>query len=193
MNIEFKNGSYIYTIPSGDPKRPIRFCHEGEIISEEEFTEKLINLIDNVSAVNGNRSPILPSKIVETKDYNKVIFRPHRSTLSQAMAESKEFNSVNEMLNYICEKHNYNIPWFQLTPEEIYIEKQSSGDERVGWHNLYYLMFERRSKIKNLEGLMLYFGIKDDPSLPDDDRDTYMINDEPIGVIGMFSTDYDKE
>lgn len=41
-----------------------------------------------------------------------VIYRPHRGALKEAMAEAKEFNSIDEMKQYICDKHNRSIHWF---------------------------------------------------------------------------------
>lgn len=121
-----------------------------------------------------------------------VIFKPHRGGLEEAMAEAVEFNSIDEMLSYICNDHNKYIPYFQIKSSDIYIEKSEYGDERIKWHNLFYLMYERRSKISDYEGLLKYFGIKDDPTLPDDERDIYVIEDNPIGVIGTFSTNYER-
>ena len=60
-----------------------------------------------------------------------VIYRPHRGGLKEAMAEDKEFNSVDEMKRYICDKHNRSISWFQIKPTDIYIQDTKSSDERV--------------------------------------------------------------
>ena len=120
-----------------------------------------------------------------------IMYRPHRGGLAEAMLESKEFYTVEDMLDWICTKHNYGTPWFKITPEELNISDYGS-DERVKWHNCYIVCFERPSKIKNFEGYCRYFGIKDDPSLPDDDREMAIVEDIPCGVIGMFTTDYDK-
>ena len=57
------------------------------------------------------------------------------------MAEAKEFNSIDEMKRYICDKHNRLIPWFQIKPTAIYIQDTESSDERVKWHNLFYLSY----------------------------------------------------
>jgi len=110
-----------------------------------------------------------------------VIYRPHRSTLVDAMALAKEFETTETMIEHVCEEHNSRCDWFQITPEEIYIHPYGS-DERVGWHNCFILCYERPSKIKNIEGYKRYFGITDE-ELTDTD-------DEPCGVMGMFSTDY---
>lgn len=114
----------------------------------------------------------------------QIIFRPHRGRLEDAMREAREYNSITEMLKEICNEYNYRVPWFTITPEELYIEKQKSDDERVDWHNMFYLIYERPSKIQNIEGYKKYFGISDD--------DIVFKDDFPIGVIGMFSTNYEK-
>lgn len=112
-----------------------------------------------------------------------VYYRPHRGSLPDAMRESKEFESTEDMLNYICDKHNSFVDWFQITPEEIYI-KEYGDDYRVGWENCFICCFERPSKIKNIDGYKRYFACTDE--------DDWMKEDYPVGVIGMFSTNYDK-
>lgn len=112
-----------------------------------------------------------------------VMYRPHRGGLAEAMLESKEFNTVEDMLDWICIEHNYKVPWFQITPGEIHISDYGD-DERVKWHNCFICCFEKPSKIKNYEGYCKYLGAKQ--------NDSWIINDQPCGVIGMFTTDYDK-
>lgn len=113
-----------------------------------------------------------------------VYYRPHRGSLESSMRESKEFKSIKDMLNDICTDHNSCVNWFQITPDEIYISQYIHGDERVGWKNCFACCFERPSKIKNIEGYKKYFGCTD--------KDDWMVKDYPIGFIGMFSTNYDK-
>ena len=110
-----------------------------------------------------------------------VIYRPHRGSLADAMKFAKEFATIEEMLEYICMDHNEFAPWFTITPEELCYHDYGK-DERVGWHNCFIVTFERPSKIKNLKGYCNYLGIKEEN----------IILDEPIGVFGMFSTDYSK-
>ena len=116
-----------------------------------------------------------------------VIFRPHRGGLKEAMEEAMEFDSIDDMLKYICVEHNTTVPFFKIKTSDIYIEDMKDSDERIGWHNLYYLIFERWSKISNKEGYLKYFGIEDEK------RERYIVEDRQVGVIGMFSTDYDKQ
>lgn len=115
-----------------------------------------------------------------------VIYRPHRGSLSDAMKEAIEFDSIEDMIEWICKDHNDSCNYFQITPEEIYISDYGS-DERVDWHNCFICCYERPSKIKNFEGYKKYFGI-----VNEDDCD-WVVNDQPVGVIGMFSTDYDRK
>ena len=112
-----------------------------------------------------------------------VCYRPHRGSLADAMRESKEFKSIKAMIDYICNEHNSHIDWFQITPEEIYI-KDYGSDDRVGWRDCFICCFERPSKIKNIEGYKRYFGCTEE--------DDWMVEDYPVGVIGMFSTDYKR-
>lgn len=121
-----------------------------------------------------------------------VIFRPHRGGLEEAMEEAMEFDSIDEMLKYICAKHNTAVPFFKIKTSDIYIKDMKDSDERVGWYNLYYLIFERWSKISNQEGYLKYFGIEENSTWPDEEREECIVEDYPAGIIGMFSTDYDK-
>ncbi len=110
-----------------------------------------------------------------------VIYRPNRGMLSEAMKQAREFDSRESMLEYVCQEHNKEFSWFQITPEEIYLENYGT-DERVGWHNCYMLLFERPSKIKNIKGYQSYFRFSDEKMAS--------MADEPCGILGMFSTDY---
>lgn len=116
-----------------------------------------------------------------------IIFRPHKGGLDESMSEAKEFANVDELLNWICEQHNCSVPWFKITPKELYIEKQNFGDARVGWNNMFFVFFERPSKIKNIRGYKKYFG------LDEKDFKKRLILNRPVGVIGMFATDYNNQ
>ena len=56
-----------------------------------------------------------------------ILYRPQRSLLAEAMAESKEFSSVKEMLEYIVEEHE---KAFDIS--DIYISYYCY-DERIEW------------------------------------------------------------
>lgn len=80
-----------------------------------------------------------------------IIFRPHRGTLADALAEVKEFNSVEAMKEYILKdwtdwfaKFGREDKPFQL--EDIIIDEQSIDDERCGWHDCRYVCLKRLGK-----------------------------------------------
>ena len=57
-----------------------------------------------------------------------IIFRPKKQLLADAMAESKEFNTVEDMLNYVCE---YYEDAFRV--EDIFIS-YGCYDDRLDWN-----------------------------------------------------------
>ena len=65
-----------------------------------------------------------------------ILYRPHRGSLMDAMTEIKEFNSEQELKEYIVTKekdYGYNIK-----PKDITIELYSdSGDDRIAWPKSY--------------------------------------------------------
>ena len=100
------------------------------------------------------------------------------------------------MADYLYFKVSFqcNSEEIESNKTDIYIQDTESSDERVKWHNLFYLLYERASKISDVKGFCRYMGISEyDPNLPDDDRDIYFLEDKPMGVIGMCSTDYERE
>lgn len=115
-----------------------------------------------------------------------ICYRPNRRWPANAMAEAREFNSISDMLQFICDEHNSLIGFWKITPEELCLSYDycEGGDPRVGWNNIHLITFERPSKIKNIHGYMMYFGI---------DADKYIKDDLPVGVIGMFTTDYIRD
>lgn len=75
-----------------------------------------------------------------------IIFRPHRATLAEAMAEAKEFNSVEEMKAHIVEE--WHRGWMGekelFTAEDIVINEDSVvNDERNGWEDTKYVCVKR--------------------------------------------------
>ena len=75
-----------------------------------------------------------------------IIFRPHRGSLAEAMAEAKEFASVEEMKEYIVKVwHDY---WagskILFSVEDIVINDDSEvNDERIGWEDSKYVCVKR--------------------------------------------------
>lgn len=75
-----------------------------------------------------------------------IIFRPHRGSLAEAMAEAKEFNNVEEMKEYIV--NQWNEGWKGekklFTAEDIVINEDSEvNDERIGWEDSKYVCIKK--------------------------------------------------
>ena len=77
-----------------------------------------------------------------------VIFRPHRlgMDIGEAMAQSKEFNNVEEMKEYIVKlwHEGYGGPKELFTVDDIVIDKASAvNDKRIGWEDSMYVCVKR--------------------------------------------------
>lgn len=67
-----------------------------------------------------------------------LIYRPHRSSLSEAMKEAKTFNSFEDIKNYVANEWN-NLWGYQiLNPDDIVLCEEFH-DDRVGWEDVHYL------------------------------------------------------
>lgn len=67
-----------------------------------------------------------------------IIFRPHRGSLADAMAEAKEFENVEKMKNYIVKMWNdgWQGPNDLFSADDIVINDDSLvNDERIGWED----------------------------------------------------------
>lgn len=99
-----------------------------------------------------------------------IIYRPHRGEIAEAIAEAKEFESVEDMKTYIVDS------WSSHTPEDykpfevsdIVIAEESHNDSRIGWRNVRHVCVKRLGN----EDYMKEYGCPQ--------------------CIGMCSEDYDK-
>jgi len=63
-----------------------------------------------------------------------IIYRPHRGSLIDAMAEAKEFNNEQEMKKYIIEQ------WDNLfSIDDLMIDENTINDDRIGWKDTRYV------------------------------------------------------
>lgn len=78
-----------------------------------------------------------------------IVYRPHRGTLSEALAKTKEFETEEEMKVYIYQYHKkyFEEIGFSYAPfeiDDIVIDKSDVyDDERCGWHNTMYVCVKR--------------------------------------------------
>ena len=61
-----------------------------------------------------------------------VKYRPHRGGLAEAMAEAREFETLEEMIAYICAEDDF----FKIRPEDIIVGEPHGHDLRVNWMNI---------------------------------------------------------
>lgn len=68
-----------------------------------------------------------------------IIYRPHRGSLKDAMAEARIFQSVEEMKAWIVEnsKQAFGVPLFSV--DDIVIDQESIVDSRNGWNDTRYV------------------------------------------------------
>ena len=75
-----------------------------------------------------------------------IIYRPHKGTLPDSMAESKEFNNEQEMKEYIeAQWDGY------VSAEDIVIHGDSVNDGRIGWEDTRYVCTKKFGEIDNIE------------------------------------------
>lgn len=70
-----------------------------------------------------------------------VKYRPHKGTLDDAMLESKEFDSVEEMFKWIVEDWNKNIETFSIS--DLSITDDNGKDNRIDWKETRYVCTKR--------------------------------------------------
>ena len=78
-----------------------------------------------------------------------IIFRPNRGMLDEAMAESKEFDTVEEMKEHIVKlwHEGWDGPEELFTVDDIVInEKSAVKDDRIGWEDSMYVCVKRMGK-----------------------------------------------
>ena len=104
----------------------------------------------------------------------KIIYRPHRGSLQEALEHKKEFESEEAMKEYIfreAKKFSEEIgrakPPFEVG--DIVILEESMDDTRCGWHDTRYVCIKQ-------------FG-----------EDDYMEKYGSPQCIGMCATNYEKD
>ena len=60
-----------------------------------------------------------------------LIYRPHRSSLAEAMKEARTFNSFEDIKNYVANEWN-NLWGYQiLDSDDIVLDEESHDDDRI--------------------------------------------------------------
>lgn len=65
-------------------------------------------------------------------------YRPHRGSLDEAMKEYQEFDTIDEMIQYIVKD------WFgYVSAEDISVGEIQGEDDRIGWKAWRYVLTSR--------------------------------------------------
>lgn len=72
-----------------------------------------------------------------------IIYRPACGGLAEAMAQAKEFESEQEMKEYIVKKYADVHDQAPFGIEDISIDKESVEDDRIGWKDCRYVCVRR--------------------------------------------------
>lgn len=104
----------------------------------------------------------------------KVIYRPQRGSLDEAMNEKKEFANFKELQNYVVKDMK---PYIKLRPCEIIAAGTPINDDKVRWRDEDYLCIDKFENINDKAGYIRCFGKQ---------------YNRPL-CIGMFATDYEKQ
>ena len=74
---------------------------------------------------------------------SKILYRPHRGGLDDAMRELREFNSIEEMLDYVYKEELFGD---EKSIEDIVYEEygSDSSDYRIGWKTTYIVCSKDR-------------------------------------------------
>ena len=84
----------------------------------------------------------------------KVIYRPHRGGLDEAMKEKRIFASFEELQKYVSGQFP---EWFRVRPCEIIPGGNPENDERIGWEDSDYLCIDSYENIMDKAGYEKYF------------------------------------
>lgn len=103
-----------------------------------------------------------------------IIFRHHKGLLSESMKTCKEFNTFEELQQYIVD---YMKPHLNLVPSDIVAGNIKRCDERIRWEDSDYLCLAGYSQVSDKEGFEKYFGGKYEGNF----------------CVGTFATKYPKE
>lgn len=69
-------------------------------------------------------------------------YRPHKRTLQDAMKETKEFNSIKEMKEYMVKDWN-EICENVFGYDDIVINDEEVADNRIGWNKCHMICVKR--------------------------------------------------
>lgn len=68
-------------------------------------------------------------------------YRPHTSLLNDALKKSKEFETIDDMYNYVISKWNH-----EFSKDDLSISEPDIKDQRIDWKETRYICTKRIGK-----------------------------------------------
>ena len=76
----------------------------------------------------------------------RVKYRPHRGGLAEAMAEMREFETVEDIKKHVVSAWK-SLPGFgDITEDNVIIGDVIGDDHRIGWKNVRYVILEGKER-----------------------------------------------
>lgn len=73
-----------------------------------------------------------------------ILYRPHRGSLDEAMAEMKTFDNIDDMKKHIIKELDIIDSDVDCCgPEDILFKGLDMDDHRIGWKNVHYVLIRR--------------------------------------------------
>ena len=76
----------------------------------------------------------------------RIIYRPHRGSLKDAMQEARVFQSVEEMKAHVAAEWERGNGLRMFEPEDVVISGEAMPDPRNGWKDTRYVCVKRMGK-----------------------------------------------
>lgn len=140
--------------------------------------KKTIAEISSLVRVINNHAEILKG-LTRDRSCGGVMFRPMKGyTIDESMSCAREFISLGELIKTLIDEHNAQFPYFKIRATDLVVSYYGA-DERIGWRDCFIITYNSYPAISNKDGYERFFGGSKSKT--------------PSGVVGWFSTDYDRE
>ena len=96
---------------------------------------------ETMCSLPGGKDIKYPSSLIMNftpPKFNKIIYRPHRGSLADALAEAEVFYTIEDMFKHIVAKSDDFIPGL-FNIDDLRINEDIGPEDRTGWPNYHYV------------------------------------------------------
>jgi hypothetical protein len=96
---------------------------------------------ETTCSLSGGKNFKYPSSLIinfAPPKFNKIIYRPHRGSLADALAEAEVFYTIEDMFKHIVAKSDDFIPGL-FNIDDLRINEDIGPEDRTGWPNYHYV------------------------------------------------------